>query len=133
MIDEQRRSYKYQQQRAHSAVAQAVSNGELVESPCELCGSEAEAHHEDYREPLNVRWLCIIHHRQWHAVNGSAQYDETVCPPEDFTATDTLSFRLPASLVKRIDAQADKETRLRTNMVQVLLQEALDRREAGQK
>jgi hypothetical protein len=35
--------------------------------------------------------------------------------------------------VKRIDAQADKETRLRTNMVQVLLQEALDEREARTK
>ena len=41
----------------------------------------------------------------------------------------TLSFRLPERLVKRIDAQANKETRLRTNMVQVLLQEALDKRE----
>jgi hypothetical protein len=41
----------------------------------------------------------------------------------------TLSFRLPERLVKRIDTQADKETRLRTNMVQVLLQEALDKRE----
>lgn len=45
----------------------------------------------------------------------------------------TLSFRLPEKLVKRIDAQADRETRLRTNMVQVLLQEALDRREADKK
>ena len=47
--------------------------------------------------------------------------------------TKTLSFRLPERLVKRIDFQADKETRLRTNMVQVLLQEALDKREAATK
>jgi predicted transcriptional regulator len=44
----------------------------------------------------------------------------------------TLSFRLPERLVKRVDTQASKETRLRTNMVQVLLQEALDRREAAE-
>ena len=43
--------------------------------------------------------------------------------------TVVLSFRLPQRLVKRIDAYAEKETRNRANMVQVLLQEALIRRE----
>jgi len=130
MTPEQRRSYKYQQQRAHSAVAMAGANGDLIKQPCERCGLNAEAHHDDYRELLAVRWLCFNHHRQWHTTNGYAQYDETALPSDDFTVTDTLSFRLPERLVKRIDAQADKETRLRTNMVQVLLQEALDKRES---
>jgi metal-responsive CopG/Arc/MetJ family transcriptional regulator len=40
----------------------------------------------------------------------------------------TLSFRLPERLIKRVDLQAEKETRNRVNMIQVLLQEALDRR-----
>lgn len=40
-----------------------------------------------------------------------------------------LSFRLPERLVKRIDAYADAETRNRVNMVQVLLQEALEQRD----
>ena len=43
--------------------------------------------------------------------------------------TVVLSFRLPERLVKRIDALADAETRNRVNMVQVLLQEALDSRD----
>ena len=43
--------------------------------------------------------------------------------------TIVLSFRLPERLVKRIDALADTETRNRVNMVQVLLQEALDSRD----
>lgn len=43
--------------------------------------------------------------------------------------TVVLSFRLPERLVKRIDTLADVETRNRVNMVQVLLQEALDSRE----
>jgi len=43
--------------------------------------------------------------------------------------TVTLSFRLPERLVKRITAYAEQETRTRVNMAQVLLQEALDRRD----
>jgi len=38
-----------------------------------------------------------------------------------------LSFRLPESLIKRVDLRAKKETRTRVNMVRVLLQEALDK------
>jgi metal-responsive CopG/Arc/MetJ family transcriptional regulator len=40
-----------------------------------------------------------------------------------------LSFRLPEPLIQRVDTQAEKETRTRTNMVTVLLQEALDERQ----
>jgi metal-responsive CopG/Arc/MetJ family transcriptional regulator len=43
--------------------------------------------------------------------------------------TVVLSFRLPQRLVKRIDAHAEQETRNRANMVQVLLQEALEKRD----
>jgi hypothetical protein len=34
--------------------------------PCEICGEKAEAHHDDYDKPLEVRWLCFKHHREWH-------------------------------------------------------------------
>lgn len=49
--------------RAHSAVARAIKIGELVREPCEVCGKEpAQAHHENYDRPLDVRWLCVRHH-----------------------------------------------------------------------
>jgi len=33
----------------------------------EVCGAEnAQAHHDDYSRPLDVRWLCDTHHRQHH-------------------------------------------------------------------
>lgn len=35
--------------------------------PCEVCGAtRAEAHHEDYDRPLDVRWLCHRHHMELH-------------------------------------------------------------------
>jgi hypothetical protein len=49
--------------RAHSRVAHAVRRGDLVRQPCEECGStETHAHHDDYSKPLEVRWLCAVHH-----------------------------------------------------------------------
>jgi predicted transcriptional regulator len=42
------------------------------------------------------------------------------------------SFRLPEKLVQRIDAIAEKEHRPRTNMLYVLLLEALEAREKAE-
>ena len=52
---------------AHQAVHVAVKIGELERGPCEICGSyNSEAHHDDYSKPLEVRWLCPLHHAQYH-------------------------------------------------------------------
>lgn len=45
-----------------------VRTGKIVKSACEVCGDvNVEAHHEDYSNPLNVRWLCRKHHREIHS------------------------------------------------------------------
>lgn len=57
--------------RAHNMVNNQIRAGNLVKEPCEVCGDERSvAHHDDYAKPLNVRWLCQGHHKQWHAENG---------------------------------------------------------------
>ena len=56
---------------AHSLVAHAVQSGKLKRGKCEACGSlRVHAHHDDYLSPLDVRWLCAEHHKQWHGANG---------------------------------------------------------------
>lgn len=46
---------------------EARGMGWLFQCPCEVCGTdEVDAHHEDYRYPLRVRWLCKEHHRAEH-------------------------------------------------------------------
>lgn len=56
---------------AGNAVQSAIACGRMVKMPCEICGKEkAEAHHDDYSRPLDVRWLCRSHHMQWHRKNG---------------------------------------------------------------
>ena len=53
---------------AHQAVARALSRGDIVRKPCEVCGSTTriEAHHDDYSKRLDVRWLCKKHHVEVH-------------------------------------------------------------------
>lgn len=31
---------------------------------------KANAHHDDYAKPLEVRWLCALHHQRHHADTG---------------------------------------------------------------
>jgi hypothetical protein len=54
---------------AHQIVGLAIRSGVLVVKPCEDCGKDAQAHHDDYSKPLDVRWLCVKHHSAWHDNN----------------------------------------------------------------
>ena len=38
-----------------------------IAQPCEKCSApHAERHHDDYRRPLKIRWLCRKDHRAHH-------------------------------------------------------------------
>ena len=56
---------------AHIIVGNALRDGKLVKAPCEICGEKnSHGHHDDYAQPLSVRWLCDFHHNEWHRENG---------------------------------------------------------------
>jgi len=60
--------------KAKNMVSNAIRDGHLFKQTCEVCGTDKyiHAHHDDYAKPLNVRWLCAAHHRQWHIANGES-------------------------------------------------------------
>lgn len=67
---EKQREWREKTGRANRKVASAIKKGQLERKPCEVCGSEnAEAHHDDYNKPLDVRWLCPKCHTEWHRNN----------------------------------------------------------------
>lgn len=52
--------------RAQVELNNAVRDGRVNRQPCEVCGAKAHAHHDDYSKPLDVRWLCAVHHAEAH-------------------------------------------------------------------
>ena len=49
--------------RTNNAVHNALKRGTLMKGVCEVCGDpNVHAHHDDYDKPLEVRWLCPLHH-----------------------------------------------------------------------
>lgn len=45
-----------------------IESGHIQRQPCRVCGSlKAQAHHFDYSKPLDVEWLCAVHHTAEHA------------------------------------------------------------------
>lgn len=63
----ERRLARPEEYRARTAVSNALRDGRLERGPCECasedCSGRVEAHHDDYSRPLDVRWLCVRHHR----------------------------------------------------------------------
>lgn len=52
---------------AHLAVQRAIKAGDLEKQTCEVCGAASvDAHHDQYEDPLQVRWLCRRHHTRFH-------------------------------------------------------------------
>lgn len=57
--------------KAQTAVGNAVRDGRLLPWPaCALpdCNDKPHGHHPDYDRPLDVVWLCPLHHKQAHAL-----------------------------------------------------------------
>lgn len=53
--------------KARMAVIIKIRKGTITRQPCEICGKpNAEAHHPDYSKPLEIKWLCSLHHKQIH-------------------------------------------------------------------
>lgn len=60
--------------RCRRKVNNAIRYGRIIRLPCEVCGNQkSEAHHEDYRSPLKVTWLCHRHHL---LTEGRIPYEE---------------------------------------------------------
>lgn len=87
----------------HTLVGFALKIG-VLERPnfCEECSrvSFVVAHHDDYVNPLDVRWLCRPCHGNWHAEHGPGLN-------RDFAGFDAVGQRLPSRIRSLIGEMRD--------------------------
>lgn len=58
----------YEEWKVNQLVSKAIKSGKIEKQPCEVCGDgNVHAHHSDYSKPLDVQWLCPLHHKELHA------------------------------------------------------------------
>jgi hypothetical protein len=51
----------------------ALKKGLIMRWPCAICNDpDAEMHHSDYNKPLDVHWLCKVHHEELHTLEYRA-------------------------------------------------------------
>lgn len=64
--------FRQLQKIARSVVYNNLKAGKIEKKPCSICGNpEVEAHHRDYTKPLEVDWLCKIHHVEIHKITSA--------------------------------------------------------------
>lgn len=57
-----RKKYAYKEH-ARQKMRYAIEHGKMEQKPCVICGEEkTQGHHKDYSKPLDVVWLCTVHH-----------------------------------------------------------------------
>lgn len=57
--------------KARRALQYAVDIGILKRGCCEVCKKpKAQAHHHDYSKPLEVRWFCPVHHKEYETTQS---------------------------------------------------------------
>lgn len=62
-----KRSRRYEKRHPEKFAAQKAARI-IPMKPCEKCGTtiKVHRHHDDYSKPLEVRFLCPFHHREYH-------------------------------------------------------------------
>lgn len=56
-----------EKEKVRQTTANAIARGIITRKPCMVCGeTRVDAHHHDYSKPLDVLWLCRIHHNDIH-------------------------------------------------------------------
>lgn len=92
---------------AREVIAMLLRKKTITRKPCERCGENGQAHHEDYTKPLQVLWLCARHHQQRHSY--LRRNDIHTIPGYDIDTTKDIGYRIQVKLLPLVIKQTDEE------------------------
>lgn len=102
---------------ARKALNRAVAAGRVLPEPCGECGApRAQAHHDDYSKPLQVRWLCAGCHSKLHNQKHPLTKPCTACgafftpAPTKRARARTCSLHCRSALARQQTARLDVQT-----------------------
>lgn len=100
-------------EKARRILQKALMKGAIQKENCIVCKDEnSQAHHEDYTKPLEVIWLCPVHHMERHdRVKTSTMTEEEI--------------KEALAKVKHITEEAKKEQEKRNQRVVKLRSQGL--------
>jgi hypothetical protein len=104
-------------ERARQIFRDHVRKNNIKYQPCSICGSEEDiqAHHEDYDKPIDVTYLCRLHHMQAHF--------EKKFPGMVKAETEVIVLRLPKTLVENVRKIAKENYRSFNEQINLMLLE----------
>jgi ribosomal protein S27AE len=74
-----RRANHPEKYRARVILNVAVLSGKIKKYPCVKCGdTKSQGHHEDYKKPLEVIWLCGVCHVKIHSCQPAHEKEREV-------------------------------------------------------
>lgn len=72
---------------ARRLATRAIRHGQLSRQPCAVCGDpKSHGHHDDYRRPLDLQWLCHPHHKVADRARVAAMCRKILSPEQLFFA-----------------------------------------------
>lgn len=59
---------EYKKYLVRQALNREIIKGNIIRQFCQVEGCKfiGEAHHDDYNKPFDVKWLCKLHHEEYH-------------------------------------------------------------------
>ena len=109
---------------ANELIQRLRQEGKLTPQPCEVCGAQpALAHHDNYAEPTQVRWLCRKHHAERHKELGWGFGNGRTTRIKKTT----VNLMLPKALIAKLNEAAATTRRTKSGYLELALEDRLQK------
>jgi len=93
-----------------------IRKGKIKKQPCAVCGSKkVQCHHNNYLDPMDVKWLCDEHHLEIHGKKKD----------NNPKSTKTIQIMVDIKFYNKIKDEAKRDSRTVSNYCLVAIYDKL--------